>query len=162
MSKNKKVNKNISWIVPEYETHERSKNWYILSSITALLLLLFAFFTANFLFAVIIIISAIVIILNDGQNPGKVRIILSDEGISIGKKFYDYDELDNFSIIFKPKAGIKNLYFEFKSAIRHRISIHLEKTDPLLVREYLLKYLTEDLERKDQPLSENLAKIFKI
>lgn len=162
MSDKKNENKNIIWIVPEYEKHERGKNWYITASIATLILLLFSFFTANFLFSVIIIIFSIIIILNDGQNPGKVKILLSHEGVSVGKKFYDYGELKNFSIVFKPKEDIKNLYIEFKSAIKHRLSIPLSKQDPLLIHEYLLKYLPEDLDRTDQPLSESLAKIFKL
>jgi len=151
-----------SWSVPEYEKHERTKAWYIISIIATLILLFFAFFTYNFLFAVIIIIISLIIILHDGQNPQKVKFIITDEGLIIGRKFYDYDEIKDFAIIYKPRLDAKRLYFEFKNSLKHRLSISLENMNPLPIRETLLEYLEEDLERTDIPLSEALAKLFKL
>lgn len=152
----------ISWRIPEYEKHNRTKSWYILASIIVLLLLLFSFFSGNFLFAVIIIIAALVVILHDGREPDLIKASITDEGIIVGRKFYDYDEIKDFSIIYKPRQEVKNLYFEFKNAIRPRLSIPLNNINPLPIRQNLLKYLSEDLDRTDQPLSEGLAKIFKL
>jgi hypothetical protein len=152
----------ISWEVPEYETHERTRNWYYIAAVIGVLLLVYAVITSNFLFAGIIIIGTMVIILTDGKVPQKVRITLTDEGVEVGRNFYDYDEIKNFSIVYKPKMGVKNLYFEFKTVVKPRLSIPLLDRDPLIIREKLLKYLQEDLERTDQPLSEGLAKMFKL
>jgi len=151
-----------SWAVLEYDKHPRSKNWYILSFILAFALLIFSYFTDNFLFAVIILIFALITILHDGQLPGRVRFAITEEGVIIGKKFIDWDEIENFSIIYKPLEGVKNLYFEFDGFLKHRLTISLEKQDPLKIREILLKYLPEDLERKNPPVSEALARMFKI
>ena len=159
----KQYNKEIiSWQVPEYEKHERTKLWYFTAIIVALLFLLFSFYTDNFLFAVLIIVVALIIILHDGRRPEMVNFSITDEGVVIGRKFYDYDDLKNFAIVYKPNQGVKNIYFEFKNVIRPRLSIPFEKINPLPVRKELLKYLPEDLERTDQPLSEVLAKLFKL
>ena len=152
----------VSWEVPEYDTHNRSKSWYVKASVIALALILYSFLTANFLFAVIIIIVSLVIVLNDGKEPEKVIFSIVDEGIVIGKRFYDFDDIKNFAIVYKPNQGVKNLYFEFKNVLTHRLSIPLENINPLPIRENLLKYLPEDLDRTDQPLSEGLAKLFKL
>ena len=152
----------MSWLVPEHEKHERSTSWYVIAGIVAIALLIYCFFTANFLFAVIIIVAALVIILHHGREPERVKFGITDEGIVIGRKFYDYDEIKDFAIVYKPRIEVKRLYFEFKNALRHRLSIPLENMNPLTVRETLLKYLKEDLERTDQPLSEGLAKLFKL
>ena len=153
---------NISWRVPEYDKHEKGRGWYIFYSIVALLLILYSFLSGNFLFAVIIIIAAIVIVLRDGQEPDLVKISLTEEGIIVGRKFYDYDEFKNFSIVYKPKQETKSLYFEFNNSLRPRLSIPLKKMNPLLIRKNLLKYLPEDLDRTDRPLSEELGKLFKL
>lgn len=152
----------VSWQVPEYEKHERNKSWYILASIIGLLLLVYAIYTKNFLFAVIIIIVSLILILTDKGDPNLVKISITDEGIIVGRRFYDYDEIKDFSVVYKPKQGVKNLYFEFKNALRQRLSIPLEDMNPLSIRENLLKYLPEDLDRTDHPLSERLAKLFKL
>lgn len=150
------------WLVDEYHKHLRSRNWYILAIFVAFIMMLFSFFTSNFLFAVIIIIAALIFIIHDGRSPEKVTIQLTDEGVVIGRKFYDYDELKNFAVVYKPRQELKNLYFEFKNVFKQRLSIPLENKDPLPIREYLLKYLPEDLDRTDAPLSEQLAGLFKL
>ncbi len=152
----------MGWRVPEYEKHPRSRQWYISASIIGILLLIFAIFTFNYLFAFIIIITALIIILHDSRDPEMVNFAITTEGIVVGKKFYDYDEIKDFSIVYKPRLEIKNIYFEFKGIFRHRLTIPLEKEDPLEVRKILLKYLPEDTERTDPPVSEGLAKLLKI
>jgi len=152
----------IGWKIPEYDKHERTKNWYIIAVVVGTLLVIYSFFSGDFLFAAIIIIGAFIIIMHDGQEPIKIDFSITDEGVIVGKNFYDYDVLKDFSIMYKPNQQIKNLYFEFKSAIRPRLSIPLNNQNPLPIRENLLKYLPEDLERIDQPLSEALAKMFKL
>jgi len=54
-----KTDTHISWKIPEYREHERSKKWYIIAIAIMALLLLYAIFTANFLFAVILIVVGI-------------------------------------------------------------------------------------------------------
>lgn len=152
----------IGWYVDEHSSYAKSKRWYLLAVGIGLLMLIYAFFSQNFLFAVIIIISAFVLVLRDGTPPEKVHFSITDEGIVIGSKYYDYDEVKNFSIVYKPQIDIKNLYFEFNSILQHRLSISLENISPLPIREILLKYIPEDLERTDQPLSEFLGKWFKL
>ncbi len=150
------------WQVEEFDKHERSKNWYIAAITVAFVLMLFAFLTGNFLFAVIIIIASLIIILHDGQTPDQVRFFIADDGVNIGRRFYEWDEIKNFSIVYKPRQKIKKLYFEFKSFLIHRLSVDLHDQDPVSIRKHLVQYLPEDTERTDLPLSEVLAKIFKI
>ncbi|MBU4216435.1 hypothetical protein L6270_01235 [Candidatus Parcubacteria bacterium] len=162
MENNEKKEEVISWHVPEYIAYERSQNWYIIAGLVALGFLVFSFLTHDFLFAVIVIIAVLLYVLNHGQEPMMINITLTDEGVIVGRKFYDYDELKNFSVLYKPKQEVRNLYFEFKSGIKHRISVQLDGMDPIAIREYLLRYLHEDLERTDLPLSEGLARLLKL
>lgn len=152
----------IAWHVKEYDKHERSKRWYIVAISLTLALLLFAFFTANFLFAVIIVIASLVIILHDGQEPADLEVVLAEEGIFVGRNFFDYDDLKDFAIVYKPSQGIKKLYFEFQNVIKPRLSFELGDMDPLAIRDFLLRYLPEDLDRTDEPFSEGLARILKL
>ncbi len=174
MEENNKV-QYLSWQVPEYDKHERGKKWYIIATIVLIVFLFFCFFeinswkivflgtNSNFIFALILIISAIITIINDGQKPNMVDFKIGPEGVNIGKKFYDYDELKHFSVIYKPNMDIKHLYLEFKNSLtRPRLSIHLMDQDPITVRNYLLRYLDEDLERVVPPSSEQLTKLLKL
>ncbi len=152
----------ISWSVPEFEKHKRSRAWYIVAILVALTMIVFALVASNFLFAVIIVLTSLIIILHTGREPEMIKFSITDEGIQIGRQFYDYDEIKNFAIVYKPREGVKNLYFEFKSPLRHRLSVPLMDKNPLPIRENLLKYLPEDLERTAPPLSEQLARLFRL
>ena len=166
--------KKLIWPVPEYHRHERNRAWYITAGIFLFICLFFSFFSfaawrlvflgtnANFLFALILIIASIIIIVNDGREPLRLNVYLSGEGVKVGNKFYDYDRFKSFAVVYKPKQSLKSLYFEFKNDMRPRLSIPLRHMDPLLVRNFLVRYLDEDLERTDMPLSEQLTKLFKL
>lgn len=164
----------LKWQIPNYRKPNRSKNWYIAASIFIILCLFFSFFTiikwhpvflghsSNFLFALIIIVSAIIMLINENQPVAMLDCKLGPEGVKVANRLYEYGSIKNFSVIYKPRESVKNLYFEFNSSVRQRLSIPLRSMDPLLVRNYLLKYLKEDLERSETPLSEQLTKLFKL
>jgi hypothetical protein len=100
--------------------------------------------------------------INEGQPTTMLNCELGPEGFKLAGRLYDYNSLKNFSVIYKPRESLKNLYFEFNSSISQTLSIPLRSMDPLIVRNFLLKYLKEDLERTDEPLSEQLTKMLKL
>jgi len=164
----------IKWQVPEYRIPDRPKAWYTAALIFVIALLFSCFFTfeswipvflgyeSNFLFALIIIIAVAITITNEKRPPRIVDIKLDYEGIQVGSRFYDYDDFKHFAVIYKPKQSIKNLYLEFKNVITPRLSIPLRSLDPLTIRNYLVKYLDEDLDRTEPPLSEQLTNRLKL
>ena len=156
------ASKTISWDIEEYEGHERGFVWYFLAGLINVIFVTYAFWSNNFLFAVIVIITSFVIILHDSGEPSEIPFSITYEGISLGENFYDFDEIKNFAIVYKPNQNLKRLYIEFNALLRNRLSIPLYDQDPLIIRENLLKYLPEDLERKDEPISEVFSKTFKI
>jgi hypothetical protein len=164
----------IQWQVPEYKKPKRGKYWYLLAAIFVLICLFLSFFTisawkivflgasSNFLFALIILISMAIMIVHDSQEPQMVTVKLDPEGIQIGRRFYDYDEIAKFCVLYKPRQSVKNLYLEFSNKMMPRLAVPLRRQDPLTVRNYLVRYLNEDLERIAPPLSEELTKLFKL
>lgn len=164
----------LRWQVPEYRRPERSRAWYIAAAIFIVVCLFFSFFairswqlvflgySSNFLFALILIIAAIIMIINESRPTLMVDVELGPEGVKIGSSFYDYDDLKNFAVLYKPKQSLKNLYFEFKGSLRPRLSLPLRRQDALVVRNFLIRYLDEDLERTMPPLSEQLTKLLRL
>ena len=174
MAEKKNYKNELTWEIPEHSKPKRSNLWYVITGLLVFLGVFFCFFTisqwnlvflgpnSNFLFALIIVISAGIMLIRDSQEPLTLNFTLNPEGVTIGKQFYDYDEFKHFAVIYKPKEDIKQLYFEFKNTFVPRLSIPLYDMDPLIVRNYLLKYLDEDLDRTDPPLSEQLTSILKL
>ena len=166
---NQNITSQISWEIPEYEKHERSKRWYFVAGTVAIFFALISVITPNWffdkpnvLFLGIVVIGSLILYLNDKTEPNLLQIILADEGIVFGHVFYDYDEIKDFSVLYKPAQDLNHLYIEFKSATKLRLSINLMDQDAIVVRNFLLQYLPEDLERLNRPTSETLVKMLKL
>jgi len=162
---NKNINygpKEISWKIDEVNKHPKSKRWYIIASTIAVALIVYAIIDRNYFFALIIIISSGLIVFYDNEPAKEVDLTLKYDGVEIAKKFFPYETMINFYIVYRPKEDIKKLFFEFKNPIKHRLSIPLKNQNPVEIRDYLLQYLDEDLEKEHEPLSEGLAKIFRL
>ncbi len=151
----------INWHFPEFATHERSKKWYIAAVIVLGILVIYAVWTKNILFAVILILAAFIGVIQHFQKPHDVEAAITEDGIIVGRKFYRYEEIEGFWMIYKPHIA-KLLYLDFKNKFKKNLPIPLENVDPIRIREILNQYLEEDLEREEEELSERLAKVLKM
>ena len=151
-----------SWKIKEREYYQHSKQWFLVFGLLAAGCLVFAVLTSNFLFALIIVLVAFIIVFNENEEPEMLDFIIGTEGIMLGHKFYDYDEFKSFSVLYKPAQGFKSLYLDFASPWRSDLVIPLLDNNPLPIRENLLKYIKEDLERTDESLDEILGKLLKL
>ena len=158
MTKNKT---DISWSVPEYSEHKRSKRWYMIAITILSLLLIYSFLTANFLFAIILIIVGITMTIQDRQKTPEVIFSISDDGITLGEKLYSFSTFKNFWMYYDPEEN-KMLFLEFKNSIKPRLAVPLLNKNPLRVRSILLRYLTEDIEKENEPVSEQLTRLLKL
>lgn len=150
------------WLIKEYEEYERTKRWYIFALLFGVLMVIFALFTANYLFALVIILFGIVLYMHEMQPPLDVYFAVTETGIIIGKNFYRFSELAGFWIIYNPTGGVKNLYFRLKNVVKHRVKIPLLDYDPRPIKDFISQYLEEETEHEEEPLSDRLARLFKI
>jgi len=150
-----------AWTVKEYEKYDRSHRWYLATGIALAAFLAFALLSGNYLFALVIILFGIVLYLHDMQEPMDVYFAITDTGIILGRRYYRFSELKNFWLIYNPPE-IKTIYFTLNSVVKHRLQVPLLEYDPRAIRDHLNQYLTEDLEQEEEPLSDTLARVFKI
>ncbi len=151
----------LSWTFKEFEPRERSKRWWLIASLVTLTMLVYAVLTGNFLFALILLMGTILFINENKRQPRQLDCKLTSLGLVVGKKFWRWSELDEFWIAYHPPE-IANLYVLPKSVLDPRLSIPLQKTNPLTVRQELKKFLKEDITKEDEPTSEALAKLLKL
>lgn len=149
-----------SWKFSEFPQYERNKNWYIWAGIAVTCLLIFSIATFNFLFGLFTIIASLIILMFQRSN-NEIEFKIAEDGIAINKTFYDYKDIKNFYIIYQPPE-VKTLYFEPKSIFKPRIPIDLTSQDPVAIRETLKLYLEEDLDREDEPVSDQTHRLLKL
>lgn len=150
-----------SWEFPEFIKYQRNAAWYVTAFLIGGLFLVYAIWTYNFLFAFIIIMLGFIIILYIIKEPITIRFKITEDGLELNHHFYPYKEIKAFWVIYEPPE-VKNLYFEFKSAIKPKFSIPLLAENPLEIRKMLLKYLNEDLEKEEESTTDLLERKFKL
>ncbi len=151
----------LSWRFPEFTKFPRARGWYVGMSLFGVALIVWSIFDRNPLFAIIVVIALTVIFFRSRLQPLNLTATVTEDGIQIGRDFYDYDEIARFWIIYKPPE-VKTLYLKFKSAVRPILGISLEDTDPVKLRTELKRFLTEDLEQEEEPASDSYGRMFKI
>ncbi len=151
----------LNWRFPEYAQYQRSGSWYAAIIIFLLAFFCYAILTANFLFALFLILFGLVLVLRVRRSPLEVEFKILEDGISIGEKFYEWAEIKNFHLIYRPPQ-IKRLYFDLKNTFFSDFSVPLEKQNPLEIRAALKKYLPEDLSKDSESLTDSLGRLLKI
>ncbi len=149
------------WEVNEYEQHDRPRRWYVVMGLMGAALVVYALVTQNFLFALIIVLFAMVLFLQSHQTAPKVVVRVTDRGVGIQHRFYEWSELDNFFIIYRPPE-VQTLFIDTKTSLRPRLRLPLLDNDPNDLRFTLRQYLPEDTETEDEPLSDRVARMWGI
>lgn len=148
------------WGFKEFNDSGRSRNWYVYSVLVVAALLVFSFFSANILFGLLVIISYLLILLfHRSQNEVSFRI--TQDGIAVNQRFYPYEDIKNFYIIYNPPE-VKTLYFEPKSPVNPRIPVPLHDQNPVAIRDWLLKFVDENLDREFEPVSDQISRLLKL
>jgi len=150
-----------SWEFPEYTKYKRSKVWFVVMAIISAAVLIWTILSGNFLFAIIIIMVILIYVFQERREPMTIKLNIREDGLEIGRNFYNYRDLRDFWIIYQPPE-VKKIYVSFKSKIAAPLVISLENQNPLKIRKTLLEYLPEDLEKEEEPASDSLSRTFKI
>ncbi|HTK60237.1 MAG TPA: hypothetical protein VL283_03480 [Candidatus Baltobacteraceae bacterium] len=149
-----------SWLVDEYERHERGPVWYAISFLVAVGLILYAIVAQNFLFAIIIVMFGIIIGLSTLREPERILFRVTTRGVGVGHLFVPYKELKDFWIVYEPPY-VKNLYVEHKNSVTPRIVVPIEEADPVEIRRAMLEYLDEN-GTTEEPLGDLLGRVLKL
>ncbi|MFA4891629.1 MAG: hypothetical protein WC604_04785 [Candidatus Gracilibacteria bacterium] len=150
----------ITWTSPEYLKHRKGWVWYVIFLAIFLGGTYLAYIYDAWTFAVALAVFAIVYLILDKSHPRKIKIVLSDIGIKVGNKVYQYNRIKAFWIVYNPPFH-QTLNIKVYNEFVEEIAIQLGGQDPNEVYTVLSKRLPE-LEGKEPGLLENLSKILKL
>lgn len=151
----------LAWGVDEYPRQTRSKRWYAIMGILGVACLVYALFTANFLFSIIILMGGVILLLTNVKAPKRILVAITNTGIVIGDVYYEYKDIKDFSILYSPPE-VSMLSLRFEAWSQPLLSVPLEDTNPLDVRTLLLPYCLENVERTEEGLTDLLRRVYKL
>ena len=149
------------WTIEEYSQHERHVIWYIVMVTLGLGLVLFGIATGNFLFSLIVILFGIILFLQSHQTPPQILFQITELGIILNDRFYKYSEFENFYVIYNPPE-VKTLFLDPINNMRPTIRIPLLDMNPVEIKNSLMEFLSEDLEKEEEPLADRMARNWRI
>ena len=139
---------NISWQALEFEHHEKNGKWFLWLLIFGLALLGYAAWQKDFFMFLTFFLLILAIYLYARKKPKTVMIELAGRGIKLDADLYPYSTLKAFWIIYEPPQ-VKIVGLETTHSLNRELILQLDDMDPNTVREFLLQYLPEDLEREE-------------
>jgi len=150
------------WLFDEYPQYERGKTWYFWFIIINAGVITYAIIDNNPLFAVIFIMISFIIFFQGRKQPNQIKFQITEDGIVLDDKIYEYNSIEKFWIIYSLKEPVvKELFLGFKNSFRPEISIPLLNMNPVKIREFLLKYLKEDLTQEHEGFSRSARRYLK-
>lgn len=151
----------VAWEIDEYPRQTRSRNWYLVAGIVGIALIIYSIASANFLFAVIILMIGVITLVSDFKQPDRVAVAVTSTGLVVGDVYYDFRAVRDFSIAYEPPE-VKLLYVTFRRFWEPMLAIPLEDTDPNAVRQELLPFCLENLDRTSETLTETVKRVYKL
>lgn len=151
----------LSWESWEFPLVARSTRWYVVASVVGLGLMLYALLTANFIFGVIVLMFACIILLRDIKKPSRIPVHITTVGLVFGDDLYKFEDIRDFSLTYDP-PNVQNLYIAFHGRFQPLLSIDLEDLNPNDVRQTLLPFVFENLEREGESLTDMLRRVYKL
>ncbi len=140
--------KEISWTAPQFVHYHKGLGWFISLGIVSTVLILYYAFKKDFLTAALFLLFAIVIYYFAKAKPRQVHIKIDDKGLKINENRIPYQNLKAFWIHYDPPQ-VKTLNFETTAYLNRSVSLLLMDQNPLAIKDYLLQFLPEELERKE-------------
>jgi hypothetical protein len=90
----------VTWTASEFIAHDKSAGWYAgLALVTLALGAAVFFLNRDFISVSVVVIGGLLIGVYAGHQPRALEYVLNGQGLSIGQKYYSYDQFKSFSIM---------------------------------------------------------------
>lgn len=100
----------ISWTASEFVAHEKNFNWYAgLIAIAAVVSILIYMVTRDVTSSVVVVVCALALGVLANRKPRQLQYALSESGITIGNKHFDYGAFKSFSVV--PEGAFSSVVF---------------------------------------------------
>ncbi len=142
----KPVGKTLSWQAPDFVYYKKTRNWFIIISVIAIILLILFYFMKQYTGMAVVAVAVLAIFSGVKKKPNMIKYVLSDKGITYKNKTYEFENLKSFYMIIE--MGIPKLYLEQTGVFKPALLIIIGKINPQIIRSFLLSKLPENPELK--------------
>jgi len=150
----------MNWKAPEFIIHQKGMRWFLIAGVITLLLIIYAIYTQSATMAIVFIVLAGVYYLTHNQNPKIIDISLTELGVFVDKKFYPYNMINSFWIVYNPPF-VHHLNLRLSDKTFSKVVIQLDVQNPIEVRNVLAKEIPE-VEGAGESFGEILIRLLRL
>lgn len=132
----------LEWETPEFIPHPKGAVWFLIMGMLVLGFTAYAVITGSATMAIVFLLLGGMVYLTHNQEPKIIRIRVSEMGISVGDKFYQYTSLNSFWIVYNPPF-VSRLYLRLSNKSLTEIKVELNHQNPVELRRALTGELPE-------------------
>lgn len=136
-----------AWDAPEFIKYEKDLQWLLSLIIIVIALIGYFLLTQNYLGAIVTILSSFMIYLYSLREPRGIHFEILPLGVVTGEKLYEFDRLKSFWIFYE-LPDFKEVSIRTKATFSPYLYLPLGSTNPVEVRNALLKFLPEKEEHE--------------
>jgi hypothetical protein len=149
----------LGWEAPEFLTYIRGWKYYSLLSLLFLAVIAYGIYSRDWFVVGIFIIVAGFILWYQQKEPLTKKYRITQLGVYEDNKFYQYNEI--YSYWFLIDKDYKTLNIIFAKKYLPQLTILLNGTDPIAVRNVLSKHIPEENNRTET-LLDRLVRLFRL
>lgn len=149
----------LAWEAPEFLAYIRGWKYYALLSVVFLAVIGYAIYTRDWFVIVIFIIVAGFILWYQQKEPITRKYRITQLGVYEDNKFYQFNEIFSYWFLLDNEYKVLNIIFAKKYL--PQLTILLNGTDPIAVRNVLSKHIPEEGNRTET-LLDRLVRLFRL
>lgn len=148
----------LEWSALEYEKRSFSVGKLLLAGGIALAFVLLGILTQNYFFIAFVVLAFSTLILYIKKEPKELEIAITQNGVYIGKRGYEFSKLKSFWVFNRPES--RELSLETNITFSPFIRVPLENIGTEDLRAVLSKFLPE--EEHKEFISDQIARRLKL
>ena len=144
----------------ECRNHKRGKTWFIGMGTIVILVVLWGIFSQSISLILLAILLGGVYTITHNKQSSPITVSFSDIGLTWNTKFFQYQTIKTFWIIWKP-GKVQSLHIILSSGLQREIIIPIEGQDVGKIRDILGYYIPET-EGRSERMSDWLIRKLKL
>jgi hypothetical protein len=141
----------ISWESFSFEKKAKDYKWYVIAAVIILAAIGYLIWQQDwFTIGIVVIVSGVLFWYVKTTKPEKITYKLTPLGLYANDRLYPYSEIHSFWIVYNEK--VQSLYLAFTKKYLPSLVINLGNTDPITLKNILLRRIPEQEKRTENTI----------
>ncbi|MBW7954739.1 hypothetical protein H3C61_02915 [Candidatus Gracilibacteria bacterium] len=139
---------------------QRGNLWYIIALSIIIGLVVWGFFTRQYIFSILVILVTGVYFFVENNSESLITVQVTNLGIKVNNFFYDFSKIENYSIIYSGENAILLRLELGKKGLRY-LNLQIDNNIALNLKQILPNFLNEN-ENGELTFNEKIIKLLKL